>query len=131
MDLFWKSVAATLVSVILGFTLGKWERNFSLLMSVILCCMVGTVVVSFLVPVIDMMMQLETLCNLGERTLQILLKIVGIGFMGEFVSLICADSGNSAMAKMITLLTNAVILWLSIPIINQFFDMLKQILGTI
>ena len=131
MELFWKSVAAALVAVILSFSLGKWEQSFSVLLSAMLCCMMGAVVISFLVPVMDLMRQLEDLCHLGDSTLRILLKVVGIGFVGEMVSMICTDSGNGAMGKMVQLLTNSVIAWLSIPIMNQFLDMLKQILGGI
>lgn len=131
MDLFWKSVAAALISVILGLAVGKWEHNFSLLLSVLFCCMVGVVVASFLVPVMDLMAQLEAIGKIGNNTLRILLKVVGISFVGELVSLICMDAGNSSMAKMVGFLTSSVILWLSIPIINQFIDMLKQILGAV
>ena len=131
MDLFWKCAAAALICVILGITLKKWEQNFSLLLSIMICCMIGIVVVSFLSPVMDLLHQLVEISNISISTLGILLKVVGISFVGEIVSLICTDSGNSSIAKILGFLTDCVILWLSIPIINQFIDLLKQILGAV
>lgn len=131
MDLFWKSVAAAIISVILGLTLGKWEHVFSLLMSVLICSMIGIAVTCFLVPVIDLMVELGAMSSIEENTLRILLKVVGISFVGELVSLLCSDAGNSAMAKLLGVLTSSVVLWLSLPIIHQFIDLLKQILGMV
>lgn len=129
MDLYWKSAAAALICVILSLSLGKHESHLSLLLSILMCCMIGAVIVSFLVPVIELILQLESISGFGKNTVNVLLKVVGISFIGEVVSLVCSDTGNSAMAKMVGFLTNSTILWLSIPVINQFVSLLRQIIG--
>lgn len=131
MDLFWKSAAAVLITVVIALALGKWESNITLMLSVAACSMVGMIAVSFLEPVMDLFRQLSAMSGLGKNTLAILLKILGIGFVTEIVSLICTDSGNSSLGKIMTFLSSSVVLWLSIPIINQLVDILKQILGAI
>ena len=131
MDLFWKSAAAVLITVVIALTLGKWESNITLMLSVAVCSMVSMIAVSFLEPVMDLFRQLSAMSGLGKNTLTILLKILGIGFVTEIVSLICTDSGNSSLGKIMTFLSSSVVLWLSIPIINQLIDILKQILGAI
>ena len=131
MELFWKSAAAVLISVILGLTLGKWEKNITLLLYVAVCCMVGIIAVSFLEPVMDILRQLETMSGLDNSTLSILLKVLGISFVAEIICMICVDSGNSTLGKILGFLSSCVILWLSIPIVNQFLDILKQIMGAV
>lgn len=131
MDLFWKSSAAVIITVILCLTLGKWENGITILLTVAVCCMVGIIAASFLAPVLDLLSQLELLSNLDNSTLKILLKILGISFISEITCVISTDSGYSSLGKMITFLSSCVILWLSIPIVNQFLDLLKQILGAV
>jgi len=131
MNLFWKSAAAILICVILTITLEKRESNIALLLSVTTCCMVGVISISFLEPVMDLLFQLEVLANLEDNTLKILIKILGISFVAEIVCMICADSGNSSLGKILGFLSSCVILWLAIPIVNQFLDLLKYILGVI
>lgn len=131
MDLFWKATAGILLTVILSITLGKWEKDISILLSIAVCCMVSLIAVSFLEPVLDLLRQLETMGNLGSSTLNILLKVLGIGFVSEIVTMICSDSGNSSMGKTITFLSSCAILWMSIPLFNQLIDLLKQILGEV
>ncbi len=80
-------------------------------------------------PVMELIQELSMLSNISSKTLEILLKTIGIGFIGEIVSLICADAGNSAISKLFHFFTQCVILWLSIPLIHQFIDLLKQILN--
>jgi len=131
MDLFWKSTAAVIITVILCLSLGKWENGITILLTIAVCCMLGIISASFLSPVIDLLGQLEILSNLDNHILKILLKILGISFISEITYMICTDSGNSSLGKMITFLSSCVILWLSIPIVNQFIDLLKRILGAL
>lgn len=131
MDLFWKSAAVVLITVIVSLAIGKWESNITLMLTVAVCCMVGMTALSFLEPVMDLLYQLASMCNLGNNTLSILLKIMGVTFIAEIISLVCSDSGYSSLGKAFGFLSSSVGLWLSIPIINQLIDLLKQILGAI
>ena len=129
MDLYWKCASAALICIILSITLEKWDRNFSLLISITMCCIIGIFILSFMAPVMELIRELSMLSNISSKTLEILLKTIGIGFIGEIVSLICSDAGNSSISKIFHFLTQCVILWLSMPLIHQFVDLLKQILN--
>lgn len=58
----------------------------------------------------------------------ILLKIVGIGYLTEFGSSICTDSGNSLIAVKIELAGKLSIFLLSIPIISKLIDLLVELI---
>jgi hypothetical protein len=45
--------------------------------------------------------------------------------------LICTDAGNGALGKALQLLTGAVILWLSIPLIQALIELLSEMLGEV
>jgi stage III sporulation protein AD len=91
--------------------------------------MVGVLALTYLQPVVDFIRQLQATAQLDDGMLEILLKAVGIGLIGEIASLICADTGNAALGKSLQLLSAAVILWLSLPLLTQLLELLQQILG--
>ena len=58
-------------------------------------------------------------------------KWVAVELLAEFSNLICIDCGNSAIGKMVQMLGSAVILWLSIPLLNSFLSLIENIMVTL
>ena len=87
------------------------------------------VVAGFLEPVLDFWKQLQQVGQLDETWLTILMKVVGIGLIAEVASLVCADAGNGSLGKAIQILAAAVILWLSIPLLEGLLELVQRILG--
>lgn len=131
MTAFWQGAVAVLLTVILVLALGKHGKEVGLLLTLAVCCMVCVLALSYLQPVVDFIHQLQSIGQLDGGILEILLKAVGIGLIGEIASLICADAGNAALGKALQLLSAAVILWLSIPLLTQLMELLQQILGEV
>lgn len=131
MEAFWQGAAAVLLTVILGLALGRQGKETALLLTLAVCCMVCCLAVSYLQPVVDFINQLQSIGQLDSEMLEILLKAVGIGLIGEIASLICTDVGNAALGKTLQLLSAAVILWLSLPLLNQLLELVQDILGEV
>lgn len=131
MERFWQAVAAVMVAVILWIIVDRHGKDFALVLSLLVCCLVLAVMGRFLEPVVDLLRQLQTLGKLESQWLSILLKAAGIGLVVEITSMICTDAGNKAMGKAVQILGTSVILWLSIPLVNGLMDLLQQILGGI
>lgn len=131
MERFWQAVAAVMVAVILWIIVDRQGKDFALVLSLLVCSLVLAVMGRFLEPVVDLLRQLQTLGKLESQWLSILLKAAGIGLIVEITSMICTDAGNKAMGKVLQILGTAVILWLSIPLVNGLMDLLQQILGGI
>lgn len=131
MELFFKAVAVVLVTVILGLALHRQGKDFSLLLTVVACCVVVTAALTYLDPVISFFGELQNLGRLDSDMLKILLKAVGIGLLAEVASLICSDAGNAALGKTIQILAAAVVLWISLPLLNSLMALVQQILGEV
>ena len=131
MGLFWKAAGAVLVSIVLQQALGKREKDISVVLSIAVCCMIGLVVFYYLEPVLDLLWELESLGNLQDGLLGILLKGLGIGFVAEFAGMVCADAGNGSLGKTIQLLGGTVILYLSIPVFRALLELIMKILGEV
>lgn len=128
---FWQGAAAVLLAVVLLLALGKQGKEAGLLLSIAVCCMLGGLALSYLEPVVALVQRLQDMTELDSEMLQILLKAVGIGLIGEIASLICADAGNAALGKALQFLSAAVILWLSLPLVNALLELLQEMLGEV
>lgn len=131
MTAFFQVAAGVLIAVILGIVVGKQNKDMTILLTVAACCMVLTVAVIYLQPVMDFVRKLRDVGKLDGDILQILLKAVGIGLIAELANLICTDSGNAALGKAIQILATAVVLWLSLPLMNSLIDLVQNIMGEV
>jgi len=127
MDVYLKAVAAVLITSILCLILAKQGKDFSLLLSVCVCGMVFAAVVIYLKPVVSFVHRLSELCDMDSQLLEILLKSVGVAILAEIGELVCKDAGNNTLGKTLQILATAVILWLSIPILNELIDLMEAI----
>lgn len=128
MDVFWKALGTALVSVVLTLALERQSKDFSLLLTLAVCGMTGIAAVTFLRPVLDYLGELCAMADLQQGMLYALLKVFGIGMSGEIAASVCSDAGNSSLGKGLRFLSNAAILYLSIPIFSSLMDLLNQIL---
>ena len=127
--LFWRATAGILIGVILVLAVGKQEKDLALMLSMVVCVMTVMAAFSILEPVLDFLYRLEQMADLQSGVLKVLLKIVGIGMVTEIAGMILTDSGNASLAKGMQLLGSAVILSLSLPILETLLELVQQILG--
>lgn len=131
MDTFVKATAGVLITVVLGLTLAKQGKDISLLLTVAVCCMILSAAMTYLQPVVSFLTKLQSVGNLDQELVTILMKAAGIGLLAEIVGLVCADAGNASLGKGIQLLATSVILWLSTPLFEQLIELVEDILGAI
>jgi len=123
-----KASAGVLVATVICLLLNKSGKEYALLVSIAVCCLVALAVFEYVKPVFSFLDKISQLGNISNETVKILFKAVGVSLLAEFTSLLCSDSGNSAMARFVQILASAVILWLSLPLFNNLIDLVSEIL---
>ena len=131
MDTILKATAIVLIALMLYLTLTKFEKDFSLLLTIAVCCMVGVSAMEYLSTVIRFFETLQDMASLDPELIRIILKSVGISLLSEMACMICVDSGNSALGKSLQILATAVILWISIPLFTSLIELIESILVTV
>lgn len=129
MSLFYQIIGVVLVTVVLGVALKRQGQDITLLLGLCVCCIVLTVMFSYLEPVLDFIEHLQSISNLDPQLLEVILKAVGIGLVSEIAMLVCTDSGNAALGKAIQLATTCAILWLSLPMMKALLELVERIVG--
>ena len=131
MTYFYQAISGTLLACVLCISLGKIGKDYSILITLAVCCMILLLVTAYLEPILELIRRLEILGNLDDQMVSVILKSVGIGLLSDISAMVCADAGNASMGKALHILATVVILWISIPIFNAFLDLIQQILGEI
>lgn len=129
MDIFIKAAAGILITVVISLVLSKQSKDYAVLLVIFACCMVGISAVEYFQEIVEFIRSLESLGNLNSQIISILFKSVGIGLLSEITTMICADSGNAALGKILQILSTAVILWLCIPLFSKLLELVEQVLG--
>ena len=101
----------------------------SLLLTLAVTIMASLAAFTYLEPVLDFLYRLEQLGDLQSGVLGLLLKITGVSIVTELTAMLCRDSGNGALAQGMQLLGGAVILSLSLPILETMLDLIQMMMG--
>lgn len=118
-----------LIGLILSLVIGRQSRDLSLMLTLSVCVMVCIGALEFLEPVTELLRELRRLGELDGESVGILLKAAGIGIVSELAGLLCADAGEGALGKVLQILSNAVILWLSLPLLRQILTTIGEVLA--
>lgn len=128
MDILLKAIAGVLIALVLTLVLSKQGKDFSLLLTVLVCTIVSVAAIQYLSPVINFFERLRAIGKLDTSFLKILLRSVGIGILAEITNLICSDAGNAALGKTLQFLAGTVVLWMSVPLFENIIDLIEDIL---
>lgn len=131
MELILKVISGTFIAVILYLVTSKYSKEHALVLTIAVCCMIGIAALAYLRPVVAFFDDLQALGSLDTNVMQILLKCTGIAVLTEIAGMICSDAGNGAIGKTLQFLATAVILWLSLPLLQKLMELIEKILVTV
>lgn len=131
MALFWKAAAIILITVILSAAIGKTEKDIALVLTVTACCVISILAVESLSDIVSFLWRICDLSGIQMPFMDMLLRITGVALVSELIGLIGIDSGNSSLGKTMDLLGTAVIMSMSVPLLESFFEIVQEILNII
>ena len=126
-----QGVAGALIAVVLCCVLARSGKDITLLLSLAACSMILLTGISYLKPVMELVSTLAQVSSLDGQWLGAVLKTVGVGLIAQMAGLICADAGNSALAKAVEILAAAAVLWLSIPMVQALLELVQEMTGSL
>ena len=126
-----KAAVVVVITVIFTLVLPKNAKEFRVILPLAACGLLLIVACSFLQPVMDTIENIVSLGKIDRDIFRILLKATGLALLTEYVVLVCQDTGNTAVGKSLQTVGSAVILWLSLPLINSLLDLMESILSAV
>lgn len=124
-----KIVLIAIVVVFLSSCLKTYSKEFSNFVSVAGGVLIFLLCVDELKEIISYLESLYSLTNLNYDFFELVLKIIGIGYITEFTAEIAEDFGNKNIASKVLLGGKIVICGMAIPIIKKLLTVLLSLLS--
>ena len=129
MDIYLKVTAGILITAILSLVLSKHGADRSLLLTICVCSMVVLAASAYIRPILVFADRLAQVGQLNHEMLNVLQKVVGIGLVSQIAGFICTDAGNQTLGKALQIITTAVILCVSVPLLEEILSLVEAVLG--
>jgi stage III sporulation protein AD len=84
---------------------------------------------SYIKPVLNFVDTIQRMSMVDSQMLKTLFKVVGVSVTAEITELICSDSGNSALGKTLQFLASAVVICISIPLMESLLELIEGVLS--
>ncbi len=125
MEIALMGVTGAMISVY--FKSGKTEYGIYIGIAVSIL-LFGCIVhhISYFVSTIQ---EIQNFVKIDTSYLSILMKMVGITYVGEFASSVCKDSGHATIASQIELFSKLTILILSLPVLSALLRTIQEFLS--
>ena len=123
-----KAAGIAVVAMFLGIVVGKQNKELALVLTVTACSIVLIAAIQQYEQVVRFVEALQSIGQLDNGLLEIILKVVGIGLLSEVTNMLCVDAGNAAFGKTFQMLATCVILCLSLPLFDTLLELIEEIL---
>ena len=129
MNPYLKLSVGALSAALAAVTLRRQNADLAMLLGILGCCLGALLLLELLEPVLDYVKKLYSRVGLEDSLLSPLLKSVGIALLSQLGAAVCADSGQSALARVIELGGAVLCLSLSLPLFQAVFALIEQLSG--
>ena len=119
---------AQLIAVLLGLVLKKGNGILALLLTLAACAAMTVSIVRLAEPVVSFLSELRQLAGLEPALLQPLLRTVGIGLLTQLTASVCADAGESTVARLIELCGSVLGIYTALPLLEAVLSLLRTML---
>ncbi|NLK65822.1 MAG: hypothetical protein GX289_12125 [Tissierellia bacterium] len=117
-----KIVLIAVITLILGITLSKFNSEFKVYITVIFGILVLFLLFTELKVYVEEIANLFVRYEIRTEYFNTILKIVGIAYICDFISLLCKDLDYESVGKKVEIAGKLIILIYSIDIIKVFLD---------
>ena len=128
MEMIYKIIAIGLITCISVLIIRPIRNDFAVLLTVV----GGIIIILFIIKYVSgIFSNLQLIVNqtgVNSSLFRLILKIVGVGYLAEFTSSICSDSGVGGLGDKVLLGAKIVILAMSLPIINNILQVVIGLL---
>lgn len=120
---------AGLVTVFLCIMIKPLKSEYAALLSITACIMIFFLIISRLSAILESFSRITSSIGLKDSYMGLMLKIIGIAYIGEFASNVCKDAGYQAVSGQIEMVGKITILSMSLPVFLAILNTVEEILG--
>ncbi|WP_313345526.1 SpoIIIAC/SpoIIIAD family protein [Sedimentibacter sp.] len=124
-----KIIFIAVITVILGITISNFNKEFKVYITVIFGILVMFMLFGELKAYIEEFTNIFIRYNIRIEYFTTILKIVGIAYLCDFISLLCKDLNYESVGKKVEIAGKLIILIYSIDVIKIFLDQILMLVN--
>ena len=120
--------AVGLIGTFFAVFMRKMGDEYRVCVSVFCVCALLIAIFPYFSQLLAHILSFSKLSGTDTENFTLLLKAVGIGYISQFSSDICADAGENAIASKIELAGRICILAMTVPVVSSLVEMIGKML---
>ncbi len=123
-----KLTALGLTAALLALVVKKQSPELALALSLCACALGAGLLLKGIVPVLNLARSLADRAELEGSLTAPLWKCLGLGLLTELAASVCADAGQSALAKLVELGGGLLCLVVSLPLLQAVLALIEELI---
>lgn len=123
-----KIIGIGLVGAVISVMLRNLKPEFAMMIPVVVTFTVLMCVMPYLVVIVEEIRTIASGAGINSEYIVIILKIIGVSYLAGISAELCKDAGENAVASKIELAGKLIIMFMSMPIINNLIGVVKGII---
>ena len=120
--------SAAVICAVLMLVLRSRSGEFALLLSLMVCALLGIAALRGLNTLLQLMEQLASLAQVDALLVGPLLRTTGIALITGIGAQLCRDAGAGGIAMTLELCGGLCAIYAALPLIQAVFDMLRELI---
>ena len=117
-----------LVVTLLALTIRGQTPELSMALTICGCALGLGLILSYVEPILTLGLELADRAGLDDNLTGPMYKCLGLSLITRVASAICADGGQSAMARLVELGGGLLCLWASLPLLQGVLALIEALL---
>lgn len=128
MDEPFRLSALALTAALLTLVVKKQSPELALVLTLCACALGAGLLFSYVRPILTLAQSLADRAELDGKLTAPLWKCLGLGLLTEISASVCADAGQSALAKLVELGGGLLCLVVSLPLLQAVLALIEELL---
>lgn len=117
------------IGALLSIQFKTEKKEYGVYIGTAVSVLLFTCIIERLESLVSVMKEIQGFIRIDTSYLSILLKMMGITYIGEFASAVCKDSGHQTIAVQIEVFCKLTILVLSMPVLTALLQTIQEFLS--
>lgn len=121
-------IGIAMIGALLSLLIKNLKPEFSMIIPMIVTFAIIFCVLPYLTVIVEELKSISESAGIDHGYFNIILKILGISYLATISSELCKDAGENAIAARIELGAKLMIMFISLPIVENLLGLIKQII---
>lgn len=118
-----------IVGSILALIVKQYKPEFAILITVVASVVILFIIADYIFEAVSVLSSLSEKTGIESEMMSSILKIIGVGYITEFSSNICEDSGNKSIGDKINLGGKIIILIVALPVLTAVIEVISGLIA--